>query len=133
MSDKREEKRVLTCEMEVTLKVMGGKWKPLILHYLQYMGPRRYSEILKYLGDVPKKTLAAQLRELESDGILSRTVIPSAPVQVEYAVTELGTTLYPLLNLMCSWGYAHMGEGITLLHPTCAPEGKLLKKQQTIG
>lgn len=125
-----EEKRTLTCEMEVTLKVIGGKWKPLILHYLQYSGPRHYSEILGYLGGAPKKTLAAQLDELERDGIILRTVLPTSPVQVEYSVTELGKTLYPLLNFMCTWGYEHMGGRYALLHPTCSPNGKLLKQEK---
>lgn len=115
--------------MEVTLHVIGGKWKPLILHDLQYQGPQRFSEIQRYLQTVPKKTLSQQLRELEADGIIARRVIPSTPVQVEYSVTPLGETLYPLLNLMCTWGVAHIDANTTLLHPTCSAGGKLLKKR----
>lgn len=95
------EKIRVSTEIEVTLKVIGGKWKPLILHYLQYEGPRRYMDILRFVENAPKKTLTAQLRELEEDGILSRTVIPTVPVQVEYAITPLGETLYPVLDAMC--------------------------------
>lgn len=80
--------KIVSSEIEVTLKVIGGKWKPLILHYLQYGGVKRYNEILRYLGTAPKKTLTAQLRELEEDGIIDRTVIPTLPVQVEYSITE---------------------------------------------
>lgn len=82
--------KIVSSEIEVTLKVIGGKWKPLILHYLQYGGVKRYNEILRYLGTAPKKTLTAQLRELEEDGIIDRTVIPTLPVQVEYSITEHG-------------------------------------------
>ncbi|MFR3753061.1 MAG: winged helix-turn-helix transcriptional regulator [Enterocloster sp.] len=93
--------KIVSSEIEVTLKVIGGKWKPLILHYLQYGGVKRYNEILRYLGTAPKKTLTAQLRELEEDGIIDRTVIPTLPVQVEYSITEHGKTLFPILSLMC--------------------------------
>ena len=90
--------KIVSSEIEVTLKVIGGKWKPLILHYLQYGGVKRYNEILRYLGTAPKKTLTAQLRELEEDGIIDRTVIPTLPVQVEYSITEHGRTLFPILS-----------------------------------
>lgn len=113
------EKIQVSTEMEVTLKVIGGKWKPLILHYLQYEGTRRYSEILRFVANAPKKTLTAQLRELEKDGIISRTVIPTVPVQVEYTITPLGETLYPVLDAMCDWGYRHAGDRYELTHATC--------------
>lgn len=113
------EKIRVSTEIEVTLKVIGGKWKPLILHYLQCEGPRRYMDILRFVENAPKKTLTAQLRELEEDGILSWTVIPAVPVQVEYAVTPLGKTLYPVLDAMCDWGYTHLGDRYELTHATC--------------
>lgn len=113
------EKIRVTCEVEVTLRVIGGKWKPLILHYLQNEGPKRYHELLKYLGTAPKKTLTVQLRELERDGIILRRVIPATPVQVEYAVTPHGETLYPILDAMCDWGYDNIGQRYELLHPAC--------------
>lgn len=113
------EKIRVSTEIEVTLKVIGGKWKPLILHYLQYEGPRRYMDILRFVENAPKKALTAQLRELEEDGILSRTVIPTVPVQVEYAIAPLGETLYPVLDAMCDWGYRHLGDRYELTHATC--------------
>ena len=118
------EKKIVSSEIEVTLKVIGGKWKPLILHYLQYEGVKRYNEILRYLRSAPKKTLTAQLRELEEDGIIDRTVIPTVPVQVEYSITEHGKTLYPILNLMCDWGYNNLGGRYELTHPTCTDKKK---------
>ena len=112
-------KKQVLCEIEITLKVMGGKWKPLILHLLQHEGTKRYNEILRYLETAPKKTLTAQLRELEADGIVSRNVIPTVPVQVEYAITEHGRTLFPILDAMCDWGYDNAGDRYELTHPAC--------------
>lgn len=112
-------KKIVSSEMEVTLKVIGGKWKPLILHFIQNEGTKRYSEIHRFLQNAPKKTLTAQLKELENDGVLHRTVIPASPIQVEYAITELGKSLFPILDLMCDWGYENMGDNFELLHPTC--------------
>ena len=110
-------KEALT-EIQITLNTIGGKWKPLILHYLQTEGTKRYSEILRYLETAPKKTLTAQLRELEQDRIVKRTVIPTVPVQVEYSVTEHGQSLYPILEAMCAWGYLNQAD-YQLKHPTC--------------
>lgn len=116
------EKQVVTSEIAVTLKVIGGKWKPLILECLRTEGPRRYSQLQRYLGSAPKKTLTAQLRELEEDGILTRTVLPAAPPQVLYALTPRGESLNPVLDAMCDWGYANRGAYI-LAHPTCPEDG----------
>ena len=114
------EKIKVTSEISYTLKVIGGKWKPLILEYLKDNGAQRYMDILRYLETAPKKTLTEQLRELEDDGILARTVIPTVPVQVEYAITTYGQSLYPLLDAMCDWGYAHFDDSrYALSHPTC--------------
>lgn len=114
-----EEKIYVTNEIEITLKVIGGKWKPLVLRYLRDEGEKRYSEILKYLGSAPKKTLTAQLRELEADGIVERKVTPTVPVQVSYVITEHGKTLYPILKAMCDWGNANVGGRYVMTHPDC--------------
>ncbi len=117
------EKIRVTSEISYTLRVIGGKWKPLILEYLKTEGTKRYMEILRYLEDAPKKTLTDQLKELENDGIISRHVIPTVPVQVEYSITDFGKTLFPLLDAMCDWGHEHFDpERYELLHPTCTGE-----------
>ena len=118
------EKTVVTSEISINIKVIGGKWKPLILQYLRTQGTRRYSEILRYLENAPKKTLTAQLRELEEDGIIARNVIPSVPPQVEYSLTSHGETLNPVLDAMCQWGFRNRGGNYILSHPTCTEEGK---------
>ncbi len=117
-----DDKIKVTSEIDITLRVIGGKWKPLILHYLQENGTKRYNEILRFLENAPEKTLTAQLRELESDGIISRTVIPTIPVQVAYAITPHGETLYPILDAMCDWGEANADGRYEMTHPTCSGE-----------
>ncbi len=117
------EKIRVTSEISYTLKVIGGKWKPLILEFLKDNGTQRYMDILRYLETAPKKTLTVQLRELEDDGIIQRKIIPTVPVQVEYTITKYGESLYPLLNAMCDWGYEHFDKDrYELSHPTCTEE-----------
>lgn len=114
------EKIKVVSEISYTIKVIGGKWKPLILEFLKENGVQRYMGIYRYLETAPKKTLTEQLRELEEDGIIERKIIEAVPVQVEYSVTELGTTLYPLIEAMCDWGYDHFDRNrYELLHPIC--------------
>lgn len=116
------EKIKVTCEMAITLKVIGGKWKPLILHYLQEKGPKRYNQILNFLENAPKKTLTSQLRELEEDEIIERKVFPTVPVQVEYSVTKHGMTLYPILEMMCEWGSQNEGGRYEVTNRQCCDE-----------
>lgn len=115
-------KKILTCELEVTLQVIGGKWKPLILYYLIEEGTKRFGEIFTYLTHTSQKTLTNQLRELERDGLIVRTVYPQVPPKVEYAISPKGQSLYPVLSAMCDWGAAHVDDRYELLHPQCDGE-----------
>lgn len=117
-------KTIVTSEIAVTIKVIGGKWKPLILEFLRTQGTKRYSEIYRYLKNASKKSLTAQLRELEEDGIIKRNVIPTVPPQVEYSLTKHGKTLNPILEAMCDWGYENYKDNYILTHPTCNEEGE---------
>lgn len=110
----------VTCEMEITLKVIGGKWKPLILHFLMEEGEKRYNEIHRFLLTAHKKTLTEQLRELERDGVIAREVFPSVPVKVTYSVTDYGKTLFPILEMMCDWGSNNVGDRYEVIHAQCA-------------
>ncbi len=116
---KTKEKIVVSCEMEITLKMIGGKYKPLILHHLIENGKKRYGELQSFVEYIPKKTLTMQLRDMEADGLIERTVYPDVPPKVEYAVTELGKSLYPLLELMCDWGYKNIGDRFILTNSQC--------------
>lgn len=114
-----ENKIHVTNEMAITLKVIGGKWKPLILHFLQYQGPKRFIDIVNYLGNAPKKTIIEQLKELERDQIIVRKVIKEKPLQVQYYISSHGQTLYPLLEQMCKWGYENKSSKYIIEHPIC--------------
>jgi DNA-binding HxlR family transcriptional regulator len=114
-----KEKIKVSCEMEVTLKMIGGKCKPLILNYLIENGTKRYGELLIFLESLPKKTLTTQLREMETDGLVSRTDFKQMPRRVEYSVTELGRSLYPLLELMCEWGEKNIGDRFEVTNSQC--------------
>ena len=92
--------------VNTTLKVVGGKWKPLILWHLS-QGTKRFSELQKELPGVTQKMITQQLRELEDDGLVSRKVYPVVPPKVEYTLTEYGETLSPVLVEMAKWGQKH--------------------------
>lgn len=91
------------CPVETTLKIIGDKWKVLILRDL-FTGTKRFSELKKSLGTVTQKRLTQQLREREKDGIISRKVYPVVPPKVEYSLTDLGKTLKPVIQSLSDWG-----------------------------
>lgn len=96
------------CAVEVTLSVIGGTWKPIILFHL-LRGKMRFSELGRAIPSVTQRMLTLQLRELEEAGIVSRTVYPEVPPRVEYALTPLGQSLQPVLVAMRDWGQAYTG------------------------
>ncbi|MFC4779305.1 winged helix-turn-helix transcriptional regulator [Paenibacillus sp. GCM10023252] len=91
------------CDLEITLDVIGGKWKALILYYL-IKGPKRTGELKKLLHTISQKMLVQTLRELENDGLINRKTYNQVPPKVEYSVTELGLSLEPMLRALCAWG-----------------------------
>ncbi|MBB6623251.1 winged helix-turn-helix transcriptional regulator [Clostridium gasigenes] len=103
-------KRIVTCEMEVTLDVIGGKWKPLILYILIEEGTKRFGELKSFISHVSQKTLTSQLRQLEGDKLILRVIYPTVPPKVEYSITAKGKTLYPILEAMCRWGEENSDE-----------------------
>ena len=94
--------------VEAALRVLGGKWKVLILWHLVGQ-TRRYGALRRLMPDITEKMLIRQLRELEQDGIISRTNYQSIPPRVEYTVTDYGQSLYPILGALCQWGWSHVG------------------------
>lgn len=114
------EKIQVSCEMEVTLKMIGGKCKPLILERLIADGTHRFGQLQRAIPQLSPRTLTNQLRELEGDGLIQRTVYPEVPPRVEYAITEKGRSLAPLLELMCQWGAEHLDERFALTNPQCS-------------
>lgn len=109
----------VVCEMEVTLSVIAGKWKPMILYYLGDEGTRRFGELKSFIISISHKTLTHQLRELENDGLITRKIYPEVPPKVEYTLTEKGETLMPILEAMCEWGVKNMNNDYKLIRPLC--------------
>lgn len=91
------------CPVETTLMLIGDKWKVLILRDLM-PGTKRFGELKKSIGNVSQKVLTAQLRDMESNGLVTRTVYPEVPPRVEYSLTALGRSLKPILDAMWNWG-----------------------------
>lgn len=97
----------LKCPVDVTLKLIGGKYKSLILWHL-IDGTLRHGELQKLITQATPKMLTQQLRELESDNLLQRKVYPVVPPKVEYSLTDLGLSLRPILTAMYNWGTGYM-------------------------
>lgn len=91
------------CGVNVAFRVVGSKWKPTILWRLAE-GDHRFAALRRAVGNVSEKVLAAQLRELERDGVVSRTEHPGFPLRVEYALTPLGVELNDALDAVADWG-----------------------------
>lgn len=93
------------CDVEATLSVIGGRWKPiLVCHLLD--GRKRFGELRRLTPNATERMITLQLRELEADGVISRHVFAEVPPRVEYEVTEYGRSLEPILEQMQSWGRA---------------------------
>ncbi|PAB59814.1 winged helix-turn-helix transcriptional regulator [Anaeromicrobium sediminis] len=112
-------KKKVVCEMEVTVDIMGGKYKAIILYVLGEEGTKRFGELKSFICNVSHKTLTNQLRELEDNGLVQRKVYPEVPPRVEYSLTEKGKTLMPILEAMCEWGEKNMGDKYELINPLC--------------
>ncbi len=91
------------CVVERTAEVIGGKWTTLILRDL-LRGSRRFGELRASLGTVSPKTLTDRLRELEQSGVVTRTIYAEVPPRVEYALTDKGRALRPVVDAMAAWG-----------------------------
>lgn len=92
------------CEKELTLAIIGGKWKMLILWHLGREGTKRFGELKSLIPDITPRMLVNQLRELEEDLIVNRKVYPVVPPKVEYSLTKEGESLMPILTAMYDWG-----------------------------
>jgi DNA-binding HxlR family transcriptional regulator len=91
------------CAMDVTMNFIGGKWKTVVLWYLRNK-KKRFGELKKLIPDITEKMLSIQLKTLEEDGIVTRTIYPEVPPRVEYELTAFGKTMIPMLEQIALWG-----------------------------
>lgn len=113
MPDSRENKISCSnyqCEIEVTLEILSGKWKALLIWNLHLHQVIRYNEFRRLIPSITQKMLTQQLKELEKYGIISRKVYPSVPPMVEYRLTDLGQGLIPIMQSMDDWGKKYVKE-----------------------
>lgn len=96
------------CPVQATSNVFAGKWKVLIVWHLSF-GSRRFAEIRDLLPGVSEKVLAAQLRQLETDGVIRRLPRQTVPPHVDYELTDAGNELITVMEAMCHWGIKHLG------------------------
>lgn len=101
--------RPFICGLDAALRLIGGKWKPLILFFLA-RGPMRYGELKRSIEGVSDKVLIQQLKDMERHGIISRTDHGEVPPRVDYALTEFGNSLSGAFVSLCEWGEAHQTE-----------------------
>ena len=100
------------CPVDVTLEVIGGRWKTVILYHLS-QGTKRFSELRRCISGITQKMLTQQLRQMAEDGIIHREVYAQVPPKVEYSLTPLGESLKPVVDAMCKWGRRHQQERAT--------------------
>ena len=99
----RKKEDLLECDIATTVSMIGSKWKLLIIRNL-ILRPWRFNELQRSLGGISQKVLTDSLRQLEADGIITRTVYPEVPPRVEYALSSLGESLNPIIAAMKQWG-----------------------------
>jgi DNA-binding HxlR family transcriptional regulator len=97
------------CGLNATLRIISGKWKPLVLFFLRD-GAKRYGELKRLIPDVSDKVLIQQLKDLEADQVLARTSYNEVPPRVDYALTRLGRSLAEAIMPLCAWGTENAAE-----------------------
>jgi len=105
--EKKVKRTEYSCGLEAALEVVGGKWKVLILWALGST-PRRFSELRRRIPGISEKMLIQHLKEMQSDGIVTRKDYREVPPRVEYAMTPFGLSLCEALAPLCAWGQQHM-------------------------
>ncbi|NBP67128.1 MAG: transcriptional regulator [Cytophagia bacterium] len=93
-----------SCPVTATMKVLGGKWKPILINAIYLTAPARFGELKRSVKGITQSMLTQQLRELEDDGLISRKIYAEIPPRVEYTLTEFGLTLSPVMLALAKWG-----------------------------
>jgi DNA-binding HxlR family transcriptional regulator len=97
------------CPVDRTLRVIGGRWKALIIYYLRG-GPKRFNALRRMMPSVTQRMLTQHLRELEADGVIDRKIFVVVPPHVEYSLSATGVSLLPVLDAMADWGAGQAGQ-----------------------
>lgn len=97
------------CGLNATLRIISGRWKPLVLFFLR-SGPKRYGELKRLIPGVSDKVLIQQLKDLEADCVVARTDYKEVPPRVDYALTKLGGSLAEAIIPLCTWGTENAAE-----------------------
>ena len=92
------------CPVATTVRLIGNKWKLLIIRNLMYNGRQRFTDFLRTIPAISKKVLMDNLRALEEDGLIEREVFAEVPPRVEYSLSPIGSSLRPILDAMSTWG-----------------------------
>lgn len=111
------------CTVEATLSLIGGKWKGVILYRLLQEDVLRFNQLRRYLPRITQRMLTHQLRELEADGLVVRTVYAQVPPKVEYRLSPYGQTLAPVMHALKAWGDAHVRRSVSGSIETDADHG----------
>jgi DNA-binding HxlR family transcriptional regulator len=125
MQTKRSDVPFGGCPVRATSAVIAGKWKVEIVWYLAF-GTKRFAELRDLLPGISEKMLSAQLKLLEKDGVVHRSVTETKPPWVEYSLTEAGKELISLMDGLCAWGMKHLG-----VPPTMAGRPPMLNEPST--
>ena len=103
-----------SCGLDATLRIISGKWKPLVLFFLRD-GPRRYGELKRLIPGVSDKVLIQSLKDLEADRVLARNDYKEVPPRVDYTLTPLGRSLADAIVPLCTWGQENMAEMLSIM------------------
>jgi len=104
----KNNKKNLTCPVQTTSEVLGGKWKLVILHYLIDGNPKRFNELESIIEGISPKMLVKELKDLEHNLIIKREQFRTIPPKVEYSLTEYGKSVVPLINVLKMFGEQHI-------------------------
>lgn len=122
------------CPVQGTINVLSGKWKVLIVWHLGFMS-RRFAELRKLLPGVSEKVLTTQLRQLEKDGVIARTIKTTNPPQVTYQLSKAGDDLIPMMTELCHWGTRHLGipPNLPMIRRAAARESKSRTRKRSMA
>lgn len=120
------------CHFELTLDIIGGKWKPIILYYLGKYGALRYSEIRRLMPKINERVLTRQLKELTTSKLIERKVVGKVPLNVEYSLVDYGKSILPILNELKQWGKVYNNEIGKLKVLTEEDRKKIIETKKTI-